>query len=287
MNNILQKSIRETYQFGLKKSSIYFMGFLFFFAISLYLVLITAIMQYFFDFPFRWDSYSINYIVGKGWMHISMLFFMIFFNTIIFCFIGAFFTLLFFHSIKKDGLAEDINNYLKWKKLAEFIYEEYIKMLLLFIPFTLVFLMVTVMLSLPSFLLWGVLAQSTQGNNLVILFIVGLFDSLILSGIFLKIGFSFPIMVYEKREVIESLKRSERLTKGFFIEIWTTIAFFMFIVFVANFLVSYVGILLGYMTLLQLLFNSILVVPPGFILTTRIYLNLKGLAYNKNAPQMR
>ncbi|OYT54045.1 MAG: hypothetical protein B6U72_04025 [Candidatus Altiarchaeales archaeon ex4484_2] len=287
MKNILKKSIKETYQLGLKKPGIYFLGFLFFFALSLYLFLITAIMQHFFDFPFNWDSYSINYIVGKGWLHISLLFLMVFLNTIIFCFIGAFFTLVFFHSIKKDGLAEDINSYLKWKKLAKFISEGYIKMLLLFIPFTLVFLIVTLMLSLPSVLLWGVLAQSTQVNQLVILFIVGLLDSLILSGIFLKIGFSFPILVYEKREVIESLKRSERLTKGFFIEIWTTITFFMFIVFVSNFLVSYVGMLLGYMTLLQFLFNSILVVPLGFILTTRIYLNLKEFAYHKNAPQVR
>jgi len=283
MRNILQKSIQETYHFGLKKRGIYFLGFLFFFALSLYLFLITAIMQYFFDFPFKWDSYSIGYIVGKGWMHISMLFFMIFFNTIIFCFIGAFFTLVFFHSIKKDGLAEDINSYLKWKKLAEFISEEYIKMLLLFIPFTLVFLIVTMILSMPSFLLGGVLARSTQINQLVILFIVGLLDSLILSGIFLKIGFSFPIIVYEKSEVIESLKRSERLTKGFYIEIWTTIAVFMFFAFMANFLVSYVGILLGCMTLLQFLINSILVVPLGVILTNRIYLNLKGIEY-KNAP---
>ncbi len=287
MKDILKKSIQETCQLGLKKPGVYFLGLVFFFALSLYLFTATAIMQYFFGFPFNWDSYSIIYIAGKGGLHIFLLFLMVFFNTIIFCLMGAFFTPLFLYSIEEGGLAEDISSYPAWEKIVEFIYEGYIKMLLLFIPFTTVFLIAAVILIPPSLILYGVLASLTQGNHSVALFIVGLFDSAILSGIFLKIGFSFPILVYEGREVIESLKRSERLTKGFFMEIWAALFSFMFIVFLANFLVSYIGTFLGYMALSHLLFNSVLVVPLGSILITRIYINLKGSAYNKNAPQVR
>ncbi len=265
--NIIYNSLKDTYRFALEKKEIFIIGFMYFIVMISYTIIITEIMRYFFNFPFNWDIYSIRYIVDKGLIHIISLFFIIILDIFIFYPIGAFFLAIFFNFIKNCNLRESLT--------ISLILKFFQRLFFLQIAISIFSLVVFIITLIPLSLIYVTMISVFPESKFIIIPIIMLLVSFIILSILLRPIFSIPIVVYEDKDVLESIRESWYLTDNYFMEMLTTVSFFISFIFTANIFAMFINSFIR-IPLLYPVLNYSVITPLICILIAFLYFNIKG-----------
>ena len=118
----------------------------------------------------------------------------------------------------------------------------------------------------------GAIAATTNSTFSIILLIISIISLPFAIYIPVKLFFSLPILMIEKKGVMESLKMSWNVTKGVF---WVILAISLTIAVITGFIQGIIGVIPFIGNILESVINYLFIAPLTGILTTICYYTMK------------